>query len=162
MLIILLENFELILDGEINTKSLCFSAISNSSFVIGPITTLTLLDLISLMRSDYIPRYFPDNCRDKDKLIQKCVDMASTLNKKVFYNQSQKNQALETLYALNENFSNYDYWVGKSYLLIADIFISMNEGFQANATLESLIDNTDIDEIRIKALELKNNIDLNE
>jgi hypothetical protein len=38
----------------------------------------------------------------------------------------------------------------------------MNEGFQANATLESLIDNTDIDEIRIKALELKNNIDLNE
>ena len=49
MLIILFENFELILDGEINTKSLCFSAISNSSFVIGPITTLTLLDLISLI-----------------------------------------------------------------------------------------------------------------
>ena len=87
---------------------------------------------------------------------------ANYLLAKVFYNQSQKNQALETLYALNENFSNYDYWVGKSYLLIADIFISMNEGFQANATLESLIDNTDIDEIRIKALELKNNIDLNE
>lgn len=87
---------------------------------------------------------------------------ANYLLAKVFYGQSQKNQALETLYALNENFSNYDYWVGKSYLLIADIFISMNEGFQANATLESLIDNTDIDEIRIKALELKNNIDLNE
>lgn len=87
---------------------------------------------------------------------------ANYLLAKVFYNQSQKNQALETLYALNENFSNYDYWVGKSYLLIADIFISMNEGFQANATLESLIDNTEIDEIRIKALELKNNIDLNE
>ncbi len=87
---------------------------------------------------------------------------ANYLLAKVFYSQSQKNQALETLYALNESFSNYDYWVGKSYLLIADIFISMNEGFQANATLESLIDNTDIDEIRIKALELKNNIDLNE
>ena len=87
---------------------------------------------------------------------------ANYLLAKVFYSQSQKNQALETLYALNENFSNYDYWVGKSYLLIADIFISMNEGFQANATLESLIDNTDIDEIRIEALELKNNIDLNE
>ena len=87
---------------------------------------------------------------------------ANYLLAKVFYTQSQKNQALETLYALNENFSNYDYWVGKSYLLIADIFISMNEGFQANATLESLIDNTDIDEIRDQALELKNNIDLNE
>ena len=87
---------------------------------------------------------------------------ANYLLAKVFYSQSQKNQALETLYALNENFSNYDYWVGKSYLLIADIFISMNEEFQANATLESLIDNTDIDEIRDEALELKNNIDLNE
>ena len=46
------------------------------------------LDLISLMRSDYISRYFPDDCRDKNKLIQKCVDMASKLDKKVFYNQS--------------------------------------------------------------------------
>ena len=87
---------------------------------------------------------------------------ANYLLAKVFYSQSQKNQALETLYALNENFSNYDYWVGKSYLLIADIFISINEEFQANATLESLIDNTDIDEIRDEALELKNKIDLNE
>ena len=46
------------------------------------------LDLISLMRSDYISRYFPDDCIDKNILIQKCVDMASTLDKKVFYNQS--------------------------------------------------------------------------
>jgi pimeloyl-ACP methyl ester carboxylesterase len=49
---------------------------------------LDALDLITLMRSDYISRYFPDDCRDKNILIQKCVDMASTLDKKVFYNQS--------------------------------------------------------------------------
>ena len=49
---------------------------------------LDALDLITLMRSDYISRYFPDDCRDKNKLIQKCVDMASSLDKKVFYNQS--------------------------------------------------------------------------
>ena len=49
---------------------------------------LDALDLISLMRSDYISRYFPNDCRDKNKLIQKCVDMASTLDKEVFYNQS--------------------------------------------------------------------------
>ena len=49
---------------------------------------LDTLDLISLMRSDYISRYFPDDCRNKNILIQKCVDMASTLDKKVFYNQS--------------------------------------------------------------------------
>ena len=49
---------------------------------------LDALDFITLMRSDYISRYFPDYCRDKNILIQKCVDMASTLDKKVFYNQS--------------------------------------------------------------------------
>ena len=49
---------------------------------------LDSLDLISLMKSDYISRYFPDDCRDKNKLIQQCVDMASKLDKKVFYNQS--------------------------------------------------------------------------
>ena len=49
---------------------------------------LDSLDLISLMKSDYISRYFPDECRDKNKLIQQCVDMAYTLDKKVFYNQS--------------------------------------------------------------------------
>ena len=49
---------------------------------------LAALDLISLMKSDYISRYFPDDCRDKNKLIQQCVDMASKLDKKVFYNQS--------------------------------------------------------------------------
>ena len=49
---------------------------------------LDSLDLISLMKSDYISRYFPDDCRDKNKLIQQCVDMAYILDKKVFYNQS--------------------------------------------------------------------------
>ena len=49
---------------------------------------LDALDLISLMRSDYISRYFPDDCSEKNRLIQQCVDMASILDKKVFYNQS--------------------------------------------------------------------------
>ncbi len=49
---------------------------------------LDALDLITLMKSDYISRYFPDDCRDKNNLIQQCVYMASKLDKKVFYNQS--------------------------------------------------------------------------
>ena len=46
------------------------------------------LDLIALMKSDYISRYFPSNCINKINLIEKCVDMVSRLDKKVFYNQS--------------------------------------------------------------------------
>ncbi len=49
---------------------------------------LDKLDLITLMKSDYISRYFPSNCKDKSKLIKECVDMASRLDKQVFYNQS--------------------------------------------------------------------------
>ncbi len=81
---------------------------------------------------------------------------------KIFFEQSQKNQALESLYSLNENFSNYEYWVGKSYILIANIFISMDENFQANATLESLIENSDIQEIKDEAEELKNKISIDD
>ena len=49
---------------------------------------LDKLDLKALMKSDYITRYFPSNCKNKSKLIEKCVDMVSKLDKKVFYNQS--------------------------------------------------------------------------
>jgi len=49
---------------------------------------LDKLDLSELMRSDYIARYFPSNCKDKQKLIKKCDYMVSTLDKEVFYNQS--------------------------------------------------------------------------
>jgi pimeloyl-ACP methyl ester carboxylesterase len=49
---------------------------------------LDKLDLITLMKSDFISRYFPSNCKGKSKLIKECVDMVSRLDKQVFYNQS--------------------------------------------------------------------------
>ena len=49
---------------------------------------LDKLELKALMKSDYVIRYFPSNCKNKSKLIEKCVDMVSKLDKQVFYNQS--------------------------------------------------------------------------
>ena len=46
------------------------------------------LDLISVMKSDYISRYFSSNCKDRSNHIDKCVDMVLKLDKEVFYNQS--------------------------------------------------------------------------
>ncbi len=83
---------------------------------------------------------------------------ANYLLAKIFYDQSQKSQALETLYSLNENFPNYEYWIGKSYLLIGEIFLSMGENFQAKATLESLIENTDFNNIKDEANQLLSKI----
>jgi tetratricopeptide (TPR) repeat protein len=53
-------------------------------------------------------------------------------------------QSNETLYNLNENFNLYASWVGKSFLMIADNFISLGEIFQARATLTSIIDKSPV------------------
>ena len=69
------------------------------------IKELDKLDLIALMKSDYISHYFPSSCEDKSKLIEKCVDMVSTLDKQVFYNQSvalrDRSDQTATLKSLN-------------------------------------------------------------
>jgi len=83
---------------------------------------------------------------------------AQYLLAKIFYNKSQLNQALETLYLLNENFSEFNYWRGKGYLLIAKIFIDSDEIFQAKSTLESLIEKNSNDEIKIEAESMLNKI----
>ena len=80
----------------------------------------------------------------------------------VVFNKNEKKQALETLYSLNENFISQKYWIGKSYLLIAKIFISMDENFQAKATLNSLIDNSEIEIIKKEAIGLLNKLNRNE
>ena len=80
----------------------------------------------------------------------------------IFYEDGQNTQALETLYSLNENFPTFEYWVGKSYLLIAEIFVSIGEVFQATATLESLSENTENIEIKNLAIELLSKIKTNE
>ena len=63
------------------------------------------LSLIALMKSDYISRYFPSNHKDKSKLIEKCVEMVSKLDKQVFYNQSvalrDRSDQTATLKSLN-------------------------------------------------------------
>jgi predicted negative regulator of RcsB-dependent stress response len=56
----------------------------------------------------------------------------------------------QTLYDFNNDYYNYDYWYGRSFLLLADNFISMKENFQAQETLESVVKgskNTEIVEL---------------
>ena len=83
---------------------------------------------------------------------------AQYLLAKIFYDKSQLNQSLETLYLLNENFSEFNYWRGKGYLLIAKIFIDSNEFFQAKSTLESLIEKNSNEEIKKEAEDMLNQI----
>jgi tetratricopeptide (TPR) repeat protein len=59
----------------------------------------------------------------------------------------------ETLVSLNKDFAEYTDWVGKSYLLMADNYISMGETFQAKGTLKSLVDNFPLQAIKDQAKE---------
>lgn len=54
--------------------------------------------------------------------------------------RKQYKRSLETLFELNKDFAMFDEWVGKSFILIADNFLAMDEYFQAKATLESVVE----------------------
>jgi TolA-binding protein len=59
---------------------------------------------------------------------------------KIFYLTGEHEQCYETLIGLNNDFSSYEEWVGKAFLLLADNFVAQDDDFQAKATLQSLIE----------------------
>lgn len=69
----------------------------------------------------------------------------------IFYTQKLYKQCYETLISLNKDFSSYTDWVGKSYLLLADNFLAQNDVFQARSTLQSLVDNFPLQNVKDEA-----------
>lgn len=84
---------------------------------------------------------------------------AQYLIARIFHDQGDYQRSNEALFSLNENYGIYEEWIGKSFLLIAENFIALNELFQAKATLNSLIEKSPIEEIvdqaRQKLVELE-------
>jgi len=61
------------------------------------------------------------------------------------------NQAQATVFELVDKIPYYDEWVAKSFLILAETYVGQSDYFQAKATLQSIIDNRDEDEITKKA-----------
>ncbi|WP_214069930.1 tetratricopeptide repeat protein [Mucilaginibacter sp. dw_454] len=62
----------------------------------------------------------------------------------VAYVQYQKRQykaSQKTCFELAKDMPNYDYWVAKTFILLADDYIALKDAFQAKATLQSVLDN---------------------
>ena len=56
----------------------------------------------------------------------------------------QKNHLDESenlIYQLPEQYADYDYWIAKGFILLADIYVARDDNFQAGQTLQSVIDN---------------------
>ncbi|HPM32747.1 MAG TPA: tetratricopeptide repeat protein [Chryseolinea sp.] len=69
----------------------------------------------------------------------------------IFAAKKEYKQSNETLMSLNTDFAAYESWVGKSYLLLADNFMAMDDIFQTRATLQSLIDNFPLQAVKDEA-----------
>ncbi|GGH16065.1 hypothetical protein GCM10007352_25230 [Mucilaginibacter phyllosphaerae] len=59
----------------------------------------------------------------------------------VEYLQGKYKTSQKTCFDLVKDLPNYDYWVAKTYILLADNYVGLKDNFQAKATLNSIIDN---------------------
>ncbi|EOZ99095.1 hypothetical protein A33Q_0803 [Indibacter alkaliphilus LW1] len=68
--------------------------------------------------------------------------LAENLNKSGQYEKSN-----EIIFDLSGPYSGYGYWYGRVFVLLAENFIQLGEEFQAKATLESIIENSNNQEV---------------
>ncbi|MEC3879016.1 tetratricopeptide repeat protein [Parapedobacter sp. 10938] len=62
-------------------------------------------------------------------------------------------QAIESAFDVINDWSSYDYWVAKSFILLADAYASKGDKLQAKSTLESVIENYEGEDDIIPAAE---------
>ena len=76
---------------------------------------------------------------------------ANYLYADIKYNEQNYDHSIEILQALLKSYPNFEYWVSKSYLLIAKNLIKKGEDFQAKATLNSIIEHSKINTVKDEA-----------
>ncbi|HEY9535303.1 MAG TPA: tetratricopeptide repeat protein, partial [Mucilaginibacter sp.] len=59
----------------------------------------------------------------------------------VQYLKHQYKTSQKTCFDLAKEMPNYDYWVAKAFILLADDYVALKDNFQAKATLQSVLDN---------------------
>ncbi len=73
----------------------------------------------------------------------------------ILFKTGEYKEAEKTVFELVDHYSSYDYWVAKTFILMADIYIELDNTFQAKQTLQSIIDNyegPELSEIATKKL----------
>jgi tetratricopeptide (TPR) repeat protein len=76
------------------------------------------------------------------------------------YKIKKYKESIKTLQELAQEFAEFVYWYEKSFLLITEDYIALNDYFMAKATLKSVIENSDtaetVDEAKKKLKEVEN------
>ena len=71
-----------------------------------------------------------------------------------FHNQKNYVQSNEMIFDFSGLFGMYEFWYGKSFILLAQNYIALGETFQAKATLESIVEGSANEEIKKEANDL--------
>jgi len=69
------------------------------------------------------------------------------------YRSNQLETAENQVYDLAEKFPDQDYWIAKAFILLADIYVGRDNIFQAEQTLQSVIENYKGDDLKTVAQE---------
>jgi len=62
------------------------------------------------------------------------------------YQDKEYDKAQKTAFDVINNMASYDYWVAKSFILLADVYVGKGDKLQAKKTLQSVIDNYEEDD----------------
>jgi TolA-binding protein len=76
---------------------------------------------------------------------------AKHLVSEILYQQNQKQQAEEEIMDFISKGTPFQFWLGKSFLLLADIYLDRGDSFQAKHTLRSVVENYGADNDGVKA-----------
>ena len=60
----------------------------------------------------------------------------------ILYKQKKYKESVATLLKFNEQFSEFEYWKGKAFMLVSDNNVALDEPAQAKAVLNSIIENS--------------------
>jgi len=85
-----------------------------------------------------------------EKAVEAKYMVARILNEQQNYTAS-----LDTCFKLKDKYSSYEYWVAKTFILMADNYSAQGNSFQAKATLESIVQNYDGDKTVIEEARMK-------
>jgi TolA-binding protein len=80
----------------------------------------------------------------------------------LLFKKSQYEKSMNATFDLINDYPNEDFWVVKSFLLLADNYIAQKNTFQATQTLKSIVENCQIPELKTEAEEKLSKISSNE
>ncbi len=70
---------------------------------------------------------------------------------RISYENGYYDDTQNQLFDLADKYAQHDYWVAKGFILLADVYVKLDNSFQARQTLQSIIDNYRGEDLRQEA-----------